>query len=345
MSDNQDLACLSAGYVDELLEAFQRDPESVSPSWRRYFESELNGHSENRANGHAEPAANGRHVALVESPPAEEYVEEADDEETEDEEPPTVATAAEPRAAAEAIVAESSQPLPVDRAQQAFPENLRSMRIARLQDRVDQLVRAFRVRGHLAAQLDPLGFERPDQPELDPGYYGFGPEDLDIPFSTTGIGGPPTQTLRQIVSRLRNTYCGAIGSQFMHIGDIAIRQWLALRMESSENRLPLSRDQQVQILTRLTDAVIFEKFVRKKFVGAKTFSLEGAETLIPLLHLALEKAGSQGVEEVVLAMAHRGRLNVLVNVVGKSPRELFVEFADPHPGLNLGRGDVKSNLG
>ncbi len=113
----------------------------------------------------------------------------------------------------------------------------------------------------------------------------------------------------------------------MHIGDAAIRQWLQHRMEITQNHLELSREEQIRILTRLTDAVIFEEFLRKKFLGAKTFSLEGCETLLPLLDLAVEKAGSQDVRDIVIAMAHRGRLNVLAHIAGKDFSRIFREFS------------------
>ncbi len=116
-------------------------------------------------------------------------------------------------------------------------------------------------------------------------------------------------------------------------------------MEETQNRLKLSRDEQVRILTRLTDAVIFEEFIRRKFVGAKSFSLEGAESLIPLLDLAIEKAAGQGIESIVLGMAHRGRLNVLANIIGKSAQDIFREFEDIDPELYRGGGDVKYHLG
>jgi 2-oxoglutarate dehydrogenase E1 component len=217
---------------------------------------------------------------------------------------------------------------------------------AALQHRVDQLIRSYRVRGHMIAELDPLGRARPAPPELDPAYYGFTAADLDriLPGGILpGVAGP--QSLRQIIERLRNTYCRWIGAQFMHIDDLEVREWLQERMERTENRLDLSRQEQLRILTRLTDAVIFEEFIRKKFVGAKSFSLEGSESLIPLLDLAIEKAGEQGIAEIVLAMAHRGRLNVLANIVGKSPQQIFREFEDVDPELHIGRGDVKYHLG
>src|SRR6185295_19355778 len=131
----------------------------------------------------------------------------------------------------------------------------------------------------------------------------------------------------------------------MHIDNPAVRNWLTDRMEGLENRMTLSREQQLGILTRLTDAVIFEEFIQKKYLGAKSFSLEGSESLIPLLDLAIEKAGEQGIEEVVMGMAHRGRLNVLCNIMGKDPSDIFHEFEDANPELYQGCGDVKYHLG
>ncbi|MCA9117641.1 MAG: 2-oxoglutarate dehydrogenase E1 component, partial [Planctomycetaceae bacterium] len=213
------------------------------------------------------------------------------------------------------------------------------------QERVDQLVRNFRVRGHNAANVDPLQRPRPWPAELDASFYGFTKEDLDRPFSTSALGGPSTLTLRQIQKRLKNTYCRSIGVQFMHIDDLSVRQWLQDRMETTENRIALTRQEQLRILTRLTDAAVFEEFLQKKFVGAKSFSLEGGETLIPLLEMAIERAGADGVTEVVFGMAHRGRLNVLANIMGKRPADVFREFEDKDPHLHRGRGDVKYHLG
>jgi len=223
--------------------------------------------------------------------------------------------------------------------------SVRELEMALLQDRVDQLIRAYRVRGHMVANIDPLGIPRPHLPELDPEYYGFTEADMDRPFSTATIRGPDVLTLRTILDRLRNTYCRSIGVQFMHMDDLSVRQWLQDRMEGTENRITLTKQEQLRILTRLTDATIFEEFIQKRFTGAKSFSLEGAESLIPLLDLTIEKAGDQGLREIVLGMAHRGRLNVLANIMGKSPQEIFREFADIDPKLHLGRGDVKYHLG
>jgi len=214
-----------------------------------------------------------------------------------------------------------------------------------LQERVDLLIRSYRVRGHRVANVDPLGMHRPALAELDPASYGFRESDMAREFSCHSLCSDGVLPLREILSRLRATYCGAIGAQFMHIDEPEVREWLQNRMESTQNRIRLEREDQLRILTRLTDAVIFEEFIRRKFIGAKSFSLEGSETLIPLLDIAIEKAGSEHIDEIVLAMAHRGRLNVLCNIMGKSPREIFREFADTEPEKFIGRGDVKYHLG
>ncbi len=227
----------------------------------------------------------------------------------------------------------------------APPDETREEALSSLQHRVDQLVRNFRVRGHIAAQLDPLGGPPADVPEISPAYYGFTEADMDRPFTTNIVPGKNRQTLREIIQHLRNTYCRYIGVQFMHIDSLGVREWLQQRMEGTENRIELTRKQQIRILTRLTDATIFEQFIQRKFIGAKSFSLEGAETLIPLLDMALEKAGDQGAAEVVIGMAHRGRLNVLANIIGKSPHRIFREFEDIDPQRYIGGGDVKYHLG
>jgi 2-oxoglutarate dehydrogenase E1 component len=212
-----------------------------------------------------------------------------------------------------------------------------------LQDRVDQMVRAYRVRGHMLAQLDPLGLPRAPQPELEAAHYGLTDADLDRPVSSRTIAGPPPQSLRELLKRLRNTYCRSIGVQFMHIDDADARHWLQERMESTENHIALSGRQQLRILTSLTAAVAFEEFVQRKYVGAKTFSLEGSESLIPLLDLALERLGEHGTREVVVGMAHRGRLSVLANIGGKPLADIFREFEDADTQTSA--GDVKYHLG
>ncbi|WP_372721471.1 2-oxoglutarate dehydrogenase E1 component [Novipirellula sp.] len=217
--------------------------------------------------------------------------------------------------------------------------------MSRIQDRVNQLVREYRVRGHLAAQLDPLGILKSDSPELSPQLYGISDQDLERPLDSSALENVSGSTLHAILTKLQNTYCRSIGAQFMHIDNRNIRDWLQKRMETTENRLELSHQVQRRIYARLADASIFEEFVRRKFVGAKTFSLEGAESLIPMLDLALEKAGQHQVKEVVMGMAHRGRLNVMANILKKRAMNIFWSFDDPDPELSRGGGDVRYHLG
>jgi 2-oxoglutarate dehydrogenase E1 component len=216
--------------------------------------------------------------------------------------------------------------------------------LTNLQERADQVVRAHRLRGHMAAQIDPLGRPRPIPPDLDPAFYHLSEADMDRRFSAESLTGA-SAPLKDILRQLRNTYCRSIGVEYMHIDDVSIRRWLQRRMEPNENRLTLTRDEQLRVLDRLTHATSFEEFIRKKFLGAKSFSLEGSESLIPLLDLAVEKAAEQGVTEIIIGMAHRGRLNVLANILGKPERQIFREFLDADYQRFTGKGDVKYHLG
>ncbi len=221
----------------------------------------------------------------------------------------------------------------------------RTIAMSAMQHRVGQLVRNYRVRGHRVAHINPLQDEDEEFTELQYEYYGFAETDLDLSFNAGSLAHGGMLPLREIIARLEATYCGAIGTQFMHIDELGAREWLQQRLESTLNRYGMSRSEQLRVLTRLTDAVIFEQFLQRKFVGAKSFSLEGAESLVPLLDLAIEKAGAQATDEVVIGMPHRGRLNVLANILGKHPRFIFSEFADRDAETFIGRGDVKYHLG
>jgi 2-oxoglutarate dehydrogenase E1 component len=212
-----------------------------------------------------------------------------------------------------------------------------------LQQKLDRLVRNYRVRGHRLAELSPLGSDPFEAPELDPEFYGLSQQDMSLPVLGNVV--PGTSTVSDVIDALKETYTRSIGAQFMHIDRLEMRVWLQRRMEGSRNHLSLSRERQIRILTKLTDAVIFEEFLHKKYVGAKSFSLEGGETLIPLLDLVIERAAEQGAREVVFGMAHRGRLNVLSNVLGKSTSSIFREFEDKDPEMHIGSGDVKYHLG
>ena len=210
---------------------------------------------------------------------------------------------------------------------------------------VQRMINTYRSRGHLGAQLDPLGLTPPSRGELAPENFDVRPQDLDTVVPTGNLAGPAELTVRDLIARLEETYCRAIGVEFMHIEEEAQRQWLFERMEPTLNRLALSAEAQRRILSRLLDAEIFETFLHTNFLGKKRFSLEGGEALIPLLDLLIERCGDHGVEEMVLGMAHRGRLNVLCNILQKSPQDIFAHFEDKHPEKNMGRGDVKYHLG
>src|SRR5215472_15563956 len=215
------------------------------------------------------------------------------------------------------------------------------------QGRVYQLLEAYRVRGHLFANLDPLG-NPPEAPrELDLESFDLGPADLDTTFPTVGMAGLGERaTLRQIVAHLTETYCRTIGVEFTHVEDPEARKWLETEMEASRNRAALSRKEVLRVLKKLTDAEAFEQFLQRNYGGgAKRFSLEGAESMIAMLDLLIETAGAWGVQQIVLGMAHRGRLNVLANTLGKDVREIFAQFDDRRPDRFIGRGDVKYHLG
>lgn len=221
--------------------------------------------------------------------------------------------------------------------------NAANRKALQLQDRIDRLANRLRGRGHLLASLDPLDRPRPPAPELDASYHGLTAEDMNRPCYSELLG--TSQTVGQVIRRMQNTYCRYIGVQYLHLEDPEARDWLQTWMESTENRRVLTRFEQVHILTKLIEAETFEQFIRKKYLGAKSFSLEGGESLIPLLDLAIEQAADHGITEVVVGMAHRGRLSVLSNIMHKAPNEIFQEFDDSHSERYWGRGDVKYHMG
>jgi multifunctional 2-oxoglutarate metabolism enzyme len=209
-----------------------------------------------------------------------------------------------------------------------------------------QLINAYRVRGHLIADLDPLEYKVGHHPELNPAYYGLTIWDLDREFICGGLCGRQTSTLRSILQTLRETYCGRIGPEYMHIQEPKQKKWLQDRMEPSRNTEPLDGTLKRRILMKLNDAEAFERFLHTKYVGHKRFSLEGAESVVPMVDHLLNLAVGAGVQEVVIGMAHRGRLNVLANVLGKSYEKIFSAFeGDIDPNTTQGSGDVKYHLG
>jgi hypothetical protein len=212
--------------------------------------------------------------------------------------------------------------------------------------KVSQLVNAYRVRGHLIADLDPLRQKPPRMhPELDPNTYGLSIWDLDREFLVEIAGGAPMRMqLGTILAVLRDAYCRTIGVEFGHVLDPEEKRWLRGRLEGASNQT--SADDQQWIIDRLNAAEAFESFLHTKYVGQKRFGLEGAESLIPLLDAVCEGAADAGLKDVVMGMAHRGRLNVLSNVIGKSHRQIFGEFeGELGPDTVQGSGDVKYHLG
>ena len=213
------------------------------------------------------------------------------------------------------------------------------------QARVLQLINAYRFLGMHAAALDPLNcYPRPVIAELDPAHYGLGEADIDTAFATGSLVGGARMTLREILKLLRQTYCGSIGAEYMYIGAVAQKRWIQNRLESVRGQAGYDAAQCRRTLERLTAAETLERYLHTKYVGQKRFSLEGGETLVPLLDHLLQRCGTQGVQEAVIGMAHRGRLNVLVNILGKLPKVLFAEFEGIHTE-HLTSGDVKYHQG
>jgi 2-oxoglutarate dehydrogenase E1 component len=315
MANFQDtyLSGANIDFIEGLYARYLQDPSSVDPSWREIFE---------RSNGGGRPIFN---KTLLEAPaPA-----------------PAPAPPGKNGKAAPAV---AQAPAPAV-AQAAAPTQ-----DMRLQSRVDQTLTAFRLRGHLRATLDPLGRPRPplahvaDMPMVDEKH--FSTQELEQPIESGGLFTQPRVKLSELLARLRRTYTGSIGVEFMHMLDSERRRWLMQRMEQSENRLAFPVEDQRHLLTKLSYAEGFENFLHTKYVGVKRFSLDGGESLIPMLDAVLEVGGGMQLKEVVIGMAHRGRLNVLTNILHKSPDEIFSEFEGPaDPKAYMGRGDVKYHMG
>ncbi len=212
-----------------------------------------------------------------------------------------------------------------------------------------RLLTAYRSRGHLHADIDPLGmWQKPPAPDLDLQFHGLSPADLGTEFGTGTLTGPSRMKLRDLLDLLKRTYTDSIGAEFMHISDATQRRWIYERLERAGGRFDFKPEERRHILDRLTAAEGMERYLHTKYVGQKRFSLEGGDSLIPLIDELVRQAGAGKVREMVMGMAHRGRLNVLVNVLGKPPQQLFAEFEGKHDDLPRDpahTGDVKYHMG
>ncbi|HYI89870.1 MAG TPA: 2-oxoglutarate dehydrogenase E1 component [Beijerinckiaceae bacterium] len=316
----------NAAYIEQLYARYSEDPASVAPEWREFFASlkdetatvaeNARGASWKRPNWPI--PANGELVSALDGNWA--AVETA------------VSDKIKAKAGAKGAEVGSAEVM------QATRDSVRAL----------MLIRAYRVRGHLHANLDPLNLEpRRDNEELHPSHYGFTEADCDRKIFLDNVLGLEFGTIREIVAILERTYCQTIGVEFMHISDPAEKAWIQERIEGPDKEITFTREGKRAILNKLVEADGFEKFLDLKYTGTKRFGLDGGESMIPALEQIIKRGGALGVKEIVLGMAHRGRLNVLAQVMGKPHRAIFHEFKGGSftPDDVEGSGDVKYHLG
>ena len=325
---------INAGVVEEIHDRYQVDPGAVDESWRKAFQG--------RSTARSAPPL--RVVPPADPDPASKNRPAAEATAPSRIEPSPGATAPLPaRVAADASdAALPGAPVSV----RSVGDPMAGLQLADRYARVLRLIHFYRARGHRIANSDPLGGQSTYFPELDPAHYGFGDDDMDDHFITGDLPGPSVQTLREILKRLRRTYCGTIGTEFTHVQDPGRKAWLREIMEAGQNVPTFEPGERARILEQLTRAEMFERFLHTRFLGQKRFSLEGAETVVPMLDSVIEGGPSLGIKEIVLGMSHRGRLTVLANVLEKPYEAIFSEFAD-NPLINspFGSGDVKYHKG
>lgn len=297
----------NAAFVEGLYEDYLTDRKSVEPHWIEYFD-QLTSTSTSKTKEVLHSQIRDYFLKSAKTPKVE------------------LPTAATPSTAA------SSQAVDVQELQK--------------QDAVIQLINEYRLRGHMMASLDPLQLhEKPRVPTLEPGHFGLTADDFDKVYSAGNFVGLKTATLRQIIHTVEQTYCGSIGAEFAYIGDSEEVEWIQTRLEESHTEPQFTTEDKLQILKALTAAEALERYLHTKYVGQKRFSLEGGDGLIPVMDALIQRAGGVGTKEVVIGMAHRGRLNVLVNILGKLPQDLFSEFEGTKYQVNKGSGDVKYHMG
>src|SRR6202163_1405148 len=316
----------NAPYIDDIYARYEKDPASVDSEWQEFFRSLKDPPADILKN------AEGPSWSRVNWPltPRDELTSALDGNGAHVKRSIGAKIAAKPQA-------KGAELTPAD-VHQATRDSVRAL----------MLIRAYRMRGHFHAKLDPLGIEPPsDREELDPRSYGFVEGDFDRKIFLDHVLGMEYATLREIVAICERTYCQTLGVEFMHISNAAQKAWIQERIEGPDKEISFTREGRRAILTKLVEAEGFEKFCDLKFTGTKRFGLDGAESLIPALEQIIKRGGNLGVKEIVLGMPHRGRLNVLTQVMGKPHRALFHEFkgGSAAPDTVEGSGDVKYHLG
>jgi 2-oxoglutarate dehydrogenase E1 component len=313
----------NVGFIEGLYAKWATDPNSVEPSWRAFFLS-LQDRADEAKAGAAKPAWTHRAAPLARP----EWLSAIDG----------MWPAVEAKLGAK--VAERASAAPTS-------ESVRAATLDSL--RAIMMIRAYRMRGHLRANLDPLGLSSPpgDASELDPASYGFTEADYDRPIFLDYVLGLETGTIREILAILMRTYCADIGVQYMHISDPAQKAWLQERIEGRDKEISFTKEGKVAILKKLIETEGFEKFLHKRFPGTKRFGLDGGEAMIPALEQIIKRGGALGVQDIVIGMPHRGRLNVLAAVMAKPYQVIFHEFqgGTSLPSDVEGSGDVKYHMG
>ena len=312
----------NAAFVEDLYARWTADPSAVDASWQAFFASLLDG----------APNAGGADRKPSWSRPASPATR-----------PDWLSAIDGLWPAVEAKVGKAIQ----DRGPAASTDQVRAATLDSL--RAIMMIRAFRMRGHLKANLDPLGLATTpgDATELDPATYGFAEADMDRPIFLDFVLGLETASLREILVIVRRTYCGNVGIQYMHISDPKEKSWLQERIEGRDKEIVFTREGKIAILKKLIEAQGFEGFLHRRFPGTKRFGLDGAEAMVPALEQIIKRGGALGVEDIVIGMPHRGRLNVLAAVMGKPYQVIFHEFqgGTSLPSDVQGSGDVKYHLG
>jgi 2-oxoglutarate dehydrogenase E1 component len=322
---------VNAAYVEEMQALYERNPGAVSDEWRLFFQSlqeEARRGDGGNGNGHGPSWA--RPIAEIQSVGNAELTAALTGDYGEAEQ--VIRDKIQARAAAGGFDLSAAASI------RGTQDSIRAL----------MLIRAYRVMGHLAADLDPLGLtERKIHKELRPETYGCTEADLDRPIFIDKVLGLETATVRQMLKILRRTYCRHIGVEFMHITSPVQKAWIQERIEGEEKDISFTLEGKKAILNKLIEAETFEGFAQTKYTGTKRFGLEGGESMVPALEQIIKRGGQLGVKEIVIGMAHRGRLNVLANVMGKPHRAIFNEFKGGSfkPDDVEGSGDVKYHLG